>query len=510
MAFEGLTGRLQDAFSSLRKKGKVTEADVKDVMREVRLALLEADVNYKVVRDFVKTVREKAVGEEVLESVNGGQQVVKIVNDELTALMGGEREDVVLGDNPAEPTVFMMTGLQGAGKTTTAGKLANYLRKNKNLKPMLVAADIYRPAAIDQLEQVGKELNIPVFSMGDQVSPVEIAAKGIQEAKDTNRNLVIIDTAGRLHIDEKLMDELRDIKAEVTPEEIFLVVDAMTGQDAVNVADSFNEQLDITSVILTKLDGDTRGGAALSIRKVAEKPIKFTGQGEKLDALEPFYPERMANRILGMGDIVTLVERAQEEVDEERAEELAQKMRDSTYDFNDFIEQMDQMRNMGPMEDLMKMIPDMSSMPGMDDFQMDEKDLDRMKAVVLSMTPEERQDPDSLSQNRRKRIAQGSGRPLADVHKLIKQFKQSREMMGKMSQGKTPKGLDKLLGGKGGGGKGLRGKLGQMNQMRKMKNNMPDMSGMPDMSELSGMGGNSGNGNKPKKKKKKKVRHKKK
>lgn len=503
MAFEGLTGRLQDAFSSLRKKGKVTEADVKDVMREVRLALLEADVNYKVVREFVKTTREKAIGEEVLENVNGGQQVVKIVNDELTDLMGGEREELITSDIP--PTVYMMTGLQGTGKTTTAGKLSNYLRKHENMKPMLVAADVYRPAAIDQLETIGKELDIPVFSMGDQVDPVEIAEKGIQEAKDQNRNVVIIDTAGRLQIDETLMDELKNIKSAVNPHETFLVVDAMTGQDAVNVADSFNEQLDISSVILTKLDGDTRGGAALSIRKVTNKPIKFTGTGEKLDALEPFYPERMANRILGMGDILTLVERAQEEVDEQRSEELAQKMREDTYDLNDFIEQMDQMRNMGPMEDLLKMIPGMSSMPGMDDMEIDERDLDRMKAIVLSMTPAERENPDSLSQNRRKRVANGSGRPLQDVHKLIKQFKQSKEMMGNMSHGKMPKGLDKLMGKGGGKGGGLKGMLG------KGKNrNMPDMpENMPDMSQLTGGAGGGNNNKKRKKKKKKKVRRKK-
>ena len=502
MAFEGLSGRLQDAFSGLRKKGKITESDVKDAMREVRLALLEADVNYKVVREFVKTVREKAIGEEVLENVDGGQMVVKIVSDELTALMGGEQEDIIINDDEQAITVYMMTGLQGAGKTTTAGKLANYLRKHKNMKPMMVAGDIYRPAAIDQLQTVGKELNIPVFSMGDQVSPVEIAKRGIEEAKDTNRNVVIIDTAGRLHVDETLMTELSDIKDAVNPQEIFLVVDAMTGQDAVNVADSFNERLDITSVILTKLDGDTRGGAALSISKITNKPIKFTGTGEKLDALEPFYPDRMANRILGMGDILTLVERAQQEVDEKRAAELAEKMANETYDFNDFIEQMDQMRNMGPMEDLLKMIPGMSNLPGLDEFQMDEKDLDRMKAVVLSMTPEERQNPDMLSQNRRRRIAAGAGRPVAEVHKLIKQFKQSREMMGKMSHGKMPKGLDKLMGG---GGK-------KSGMLKRMTNKLPGMGGgnMPDMSQLEQLAGQQGGMKKPnKKKKRKKIRRKK-
>lgn len=453
MAFEGLTGRLQDAFSSLRKKGKVSEQDVQDAMRQVRLALLEADVNYKVVREFVSNVREKAVGEEVLGSLNGGQQVVKIVYDELSELMGGEQAEVVISDIP--PTVFMMTGLQGAGKTTTAGKLANYLRKNKNMKPMLVAADIYRPAAIDQLQTIGEQLNIPVFSMGDQVSPVEIAKKGLEEAKNQNRDLVIIDTAGRLHIDEVLMTELKDVKNAVKPDEIFLVVDAMTGQDAVNVADSFNDQLDISSVILTKLDGDTRGGAALSIRKVTGKPIKFTGTGEKLDALEPFYPDRMANRILGMGDLLTLIERAQEEVDEQRAEELAQKMAENRYDFNDYIEQMDQMRNMGPMEDLLKMIPGMSNIPGMNDFQMDEKELDYMKAIVMSMTKEEREDPDLLNQSRRRRIAKGSARSLQEVNRMIKQFKTSKEMMAGLSGGKMPAGMDQMFGS------GLGGRMGK-------------------------------------------------
>jgi signal recognition particle subunit SRP54 len=482
MAFEGLTGRLQDAFSSLRKKGKITEQDVQDAMREVRLALLEADVNYKVVREFVNSIREKALGEEVLESLDGGQQVVKVVYDELTELMGGEQSELNMAELP--PTVFMMTGLQGAGKTTTAGKLANYLRKNENAKPMLVAADIYRPAAIDQLQTIGKELDIPVFSMGDQVSPVEIAQKGLEEAKAQNRDLVIIDTAGRLHIDEVLMTELTDVKAAVEPEEIFLVVDAMTGQDAVNVADSFNDQLDISSVILTKLDGDTRGGAALSIRKVTGKPIKFTGTGEKLDAIEPFYPDRMANRILGMGDLLTLIERAQDEVDEKRAEELAQKMAESRYDFNDFIEQMDQMRNMGPLDQLLKMIPGVGNLPGMDDFEMDEKELDYMKAIVMSMTAEERIDPDMLNQGRRKRVAKGSGRSLLEVNKLIKQFKQTREMMAGVSGGKMPKGMGKMLD--------------------KMGGKMGNMGGMGDMGDQ--LGNQLPNANKPKKRKKKKKK----
>lgn len=311
---------------------------------------------------------------------------------------------------------------------------------------MLVAADIYRPAAIDQLQTIGEQLNIPVFSMGDQVSPVEIAQRGLEEAKAQNRDLVIIDTAGRLHIDEVLMTELTDVKAAVNPDEIFLVVDAMTGQDAVNVADSFNKQLDISSVILTKLDGDTRGGAALSIREVTGKPIKFTGTGEKLDAIEPFYPDRMANRILGMGDLLTLIERAQEEVDEKRAEELAQKMAENRYDFNDFIEQMDQMRNMGPLDQLLKMIPGVGNLPGMDELEVDEKELDYMKAIVMSMTEAEREDPDLLNQSRRRRIAKGSARSLQEVNRLIKQFKQSREMMASLSGGKMPAGMDQMFG----------------------------------------------------------------
>ena len=467
MAFEGLTGRLQDAFSSLRKKGKVSEQDVNDAMRQVRLALLEADVNYKVVRKFVKNIKEKSLGSEVLESLNGGQQVVKIVYDELTTLMGGEQAEVSISDIP--PTVFMMTGLQGAGKTTTAGKLANYLRKHKNMKPMLIAADIYRPAAIDQLQTLGQQLDIPVFSMGDQVSPVEIATRGLEEAKATNRDLVIIDTAGRLHIDEVLMKELEDVKAAANPDEIFLVVDAMTGQDAVNVADSFNSQLDITSVILTKLDGDTRGGAALSIREVTGKPIKFTGTGEKLDAIEPFHPDRMANRILGMGDLLTLIERAQHEVDEKRAEELAQKMAENRYDFNDFIEQMDQMRNMGPLDQILKMIPGVSNLPGMNDFEVDEKELDYMKAIVQSMTNDEREDPELLNQSRRKRISAGSARPLQEVNKLIKQFKQTREMMAGLSGGKMPAGLDQMLGNGIGGKMGMKALQGAAKNRKRKK-----------------------------------------
>lgn len=458
MAFEGLTERLQNAMTKLRRKGKVSEADVREMMREVRLALLEADVNFKVVKEFVNKVSERAIGTEVLESLSPGQQIIKIVNDELTELMGGETAAINYAVKP--PTVVMMVGLQGAGKTTTAGKIANYVRKNDNKRPLLVAADIYRPAAIQQLQTIGNQLDMPVFTLGDQVSPVEIAQKGIEEAVRTGRDLVLIDTAGRLHVDENLMTELSDIKKMADPSEIFLVVDAMTGQDAVNVAKSFNEQLDVTGVVLTKLDGDTRGGAALSIRSVTGKPIKFVGQGEKLDALEPFHPDRMANRILGMGDMLTLIEKAQQDIDEKKAEEMAEKLRDNTFDFNDFIDQMDQVSNMGPLEDIIKMIPGMNSMPGLDQLQIDPKDTARMKAIVLSMTPKERENPDIISQSRRKRIAKGSGRPLVEVNRLIKQFNESKKMMNKMSNGNF-QGMDNLFGN------GVKGKLGKlaMNQM---------------------------------------------
>ena len=466
MAFEGLTERLQNAMTKMRRKGKVSEADVKEMMREVRLALLEADVNFKVVKDFVKTVSARAVGSEVLDSLSPGQQVIKIVNEELTELMGGEQATIQTA--PKAPTVVMMVGLQGAGKTTTAGKLANYLRKNQNKRPLLIAADIYRPAAIQQLETIGKQLDVPVFSMGDQVSPVEIARQGIEKAKAEHLDFVLIDTAGRLQIDETLMQELSDIKETTQPTEIFLVVDAMTGQEAANVASSFNEQLDITGVILTKLDGDTRGGAALSIRAVTGKPIKFTGSGEKLDALEPFYPERMANRILGMGDMLTLIEKAQEDFDEKKSEEMMTKLRENSFDFNDFIEQMDQVSNMGPMEDILKMIPGMSNVPGLDKLQINPKDTARMKAIVLSMTPQERENPDLLSQSRRRRIARGSARPIAEVNRLIKQFNESKKMMSQMSKGNM-NGMENLFG------QGVKGKLGKMamnSMVRKNKKKM--------------------------------------
>ncbi len=358
MAFEGLAERLQDTLTKIRGKGKVSEQDIKDMMREVRLALLEADVNFKVVKQFIANVREKALGQEVMKSLTPGQQVIKVVNEELTALMGGEQSKIALAKKP--PTVVMLVGLQGAGKTTTTAKLANHLRKKQNRSPLLVAADVYRPAAIDQLQTLGKQLNMPVFALGDDVSPVEIAKQAIEKAKEEHHDYVLIDTAGRLHIDEDLMDELQQIKEIAGPDEILLVVDAMTGQDAVNVAESFNEQLDVTGVVLTKLDGDTRGGAAISVKAVTNTPIKFAGMGEKIDQLEPFHPERMASRILGMGDVLSLIEKAQVNVDEEKARELEKKMRTMDFTFDDFLEQLEQVRSMGPLDELLNMMPGMN------------------------------------------------------------------------------------------------------------------------------------------------------
>lgn len=427
MAFEGLADRLQNTMQKIRGKGKVNEADVKEMMREVRLALLEADVNFKVVKEFVKRVSERSVGQEVLKSLTPGQQVIKVVKEELTQLMGGEQSKIAVATKP--PTVIMMVGLQGAGKTTTTGKLANLLRKKYNRKPLLVAADIYRPAAIKQLETLGKQLSMPVFSLGDQVSPVEIAKQAIEKAKEEHHDYVLIDTAGRLHVDENLMGELKDIKELTKPDEIFLVVDAMTGQDAVNVAQSFNEQLGLTGVVLTKLDGDTRGGAALSIRSVTNTPIKFVGMGEKLDALEAFHPERMASRILGMGDVLTLIEKAQANVDEEKAKELEKKMRTATFTFDDFLEQLGQVRNMGPLDDILKMIPGANKMKGMDNLQIDEKQIGHVEAIIRSMTTQEKEHPETMNASRKKRIAKGSGRSIQEVNRLLKQFEEMKKMM---------------------------------------------------------------------------------
>ena len=469
MAFEGLSDRLQNAMGSVTKKGKITEADLKQMMREVRLALLEADVNFKVVKDFVRKVNERALGSNVLEALSPAQQVVKIVNEELTELMGGEQAPFQFSPKP--PTVVMMVGLQGAGKTTTAGKLASFLAKHENKRPLLVAADVYRPAAIDQLQTLGKQLNYPVFSLGTDVNPVEIARQAIERATIEGRDLVIIDTAGRLHIDEALMEELQNIKAVANPNEILLVVDAMTGQDAVNVAETFNERLDITGVILTKLDGDTRGGAALSIRSVTGKPIKFSGRGEKLEDFEIFYPERMASRILGMGDIMTLIEKAQQDFDEAKAQEMADKIKANTFDFNDFIDQLDQVNKMGPLEDILKMIPGLNKIPGLNDLKVDPKDTARMKAIVLSMTPAERENPDILSQARRKRIAAGSARPLAEVNRLIKQFNESKKMMNQMSNGNM-QAMESMMGQLGmGGGRNKLGQFAMQQYARRQKQN---------------------------------------
>ncbi|HDU6904298.1 TPA: signal recognition particle protein [Listeria monocytogenes] len=448
MAFEGLAGRLQETMNKIRGKGKVNEADVKEMMREVRLALLEADVNFKVVKQFIKTVSERAVGADVMKSLTPGQQVIKIVQEELTSLMGGEESKIGTADRP--PTVIMMVGLQGAGKTTTSGKLANLLRKKYNRKPLLVAADIYRPAAIKQLETLGKQLDMPVFSLGDQVSPVEIAKQAIAKAKEEHLDYVIIDTAGRLHIDETLMDELKQVKEIATPTEILLVVDSMTGQDAVNVAQSFNEQLEITGVVLTKLDGDTRGGAALSIRSVTGKPIKFIATGEKMEALETFHPDRMASRILGMGDVLSLIEKAQTDVDTEKMKAMEQKMKDKSMTLDDFLEQLQQVKQMGPLDELLKMMPGANKMKGLDNMNVDDKQLGHIEAIIKSMTKNEKDNPDIINASRRKRIARGSGRPVQEINRLLKQFGEMKKMMkqmtggGKGKKGKNPFGNFKM------------------------------------------------------------------
>jgi signal recognition particle subunit SRP54 len=431
MAFEGLSERLQSTLSKMRGKGKISEADVKEMMREVRLALLEADVNFKVVKQFVNDVKERAVGQDVMKSLTPGQQVVKIVHEELSNLMGSDVVPITFSQKP--PTVVMMVGLQGAGKTTTTGKLANLIRKKHNRSPLLVAADIYRPAAIKQLETLGKQLDLPVFSLGDQVKPEEIVTKALEYAKTNHHDFVLIDTAGRLHIDETLMGELENVKTIAKPNEIFLVVDSMTGQDAVNVADSFNEKLGITGVVLTKLDGDTRGGAALSIKAVTGAPIKFVGLGEKLDALEPFHPERMASRILGMGDVLSLIEKAETQMDQDAARELESKIRDASFTFDDFIEQLGQVKNMGPIDELLSMLPGAGKMKGLKNVQIDEKQLDHVEAIIRSMTKHERANPEVLNASRRKRIAKGSGRSIQEVNRLIKQFDDMKKLMKQMS-----------------------------------------------------------------------------
>ena len=427
MIFEGLSDKLQGALSKLKSKGKLTEQDVKAAMREVKLALLEADVNFKVVKDFVKTVQERCVGQEVMQSLTPAQHVIKIVNEELTSLMGDVQSKIMISPKP--PTVIMMVGLQGAGKTTTSGKLGGYFKK-QGKKPLLIAGDIYRPAAIKQLQVVGEKLDIPVFNMGDKESPVNIAKAGLSHAIKNNHDLVIIDTAGRLHIDEALMDELKSIKSEVKPHEILLVVDSMTGQDAVNVSESFNEALGIDGVVLTKLDGDTRGGAALSIRAVTQKPIKFIGMGEKLDDLEPFHPDRMAYRILGMGDVLSLIEKAQESLDLEKAKELEQKIKKQEFDFEDLLQQMEQIQNMGPLDKVLGMIPGMGNIKDqLGDVDLNGKEMKRSRAIIQSMTPDERRNPSLLNASRKKRIAKGSGTSVQDVNRMIKQLNEMKKMM---------------------------------------------------------------------------------
>ena len=432
MAFENLSGKLQEVFKQLRGKGRLTEADVKAAMREVKIALLEADVNFKIVKGFIKKVTERAIGTEVLEGLNPGQQVIKIVNEELIDLMGTTQSRLTFANRP--PTVYMMVGLQGAGKTTSSGKLAGQLlRQGRN--PLLVACDVYRPAAIKQLQVVGKNYNIPVFEMGDKLSPVEISKKALEYAAEQHNDVILIDTAGRLHINEELMQELQDIKAAVKPQEILLVVDAMTGQDAVTVAESFDSQLGVDGIILTKLDGDARGGAALSVRSVTNKPIKYIGMGEKMEDLEPFYPDRMASRILGMGDVLSLIDKVQQNIDEQEALEMQKKMRSNEFTLEDFLSQMQQIKKMGPLKDLMGMIPGMNkidmdaALKGVDPA----KEMAKTEAIIQSMTKEERANPAILNGPRKKRIANGCGRTIADVNRLLKQFEEMKKMMKQMN-----------------------------------------------------------------------------
>lgn len=461
MAFEGLTEKLTSVFSKLRKKGHLTQTDVKEAMREIRLALLEADVSYQVVKDFIRTVTDRAIGEDVLESLTPAQMVIKIVNEELTALMGGEAAKLTMAPKP--PTIIMMVGLQGAGKTTNAAKLAAFIRGKNGKRPLLVACDVYRPAAITQLEVVGAQLDIPVFQEG-QIDPVQIARDAVAHAQKYGNDVVFLDTAGRLHVDEALMNELRNIKAAVNPHEILLVVDAMIGQDAVTAATAFDEALDITGVMLTKLDGDARGGAALSIKAVTGKPIKFIGVGEKLDAIEVFHPERMTSRILGMGDVLSLIEKAQETLDEKKAQELEQKIRKNRFTLQDFYDQIQETKKMGSVKDLIGKLPGLGNK--IDESQLDNHVFDKTEAIILSMTKKEREDANLLNASRKRRIASGSGTSVADINALLKQFQMMQSLTKQMSRGKMPKGLRGLLsggsgldlnamGGMGGGGFGM-------------------------------------------------------
>lgn len=440
MIFESLSEKLQNALGKLRGKGKLSEKDVDLAMREVRLALLEADVNFKVVRDFIKNVKERAIGKEVMESLSPGQQVIKIVNDELTRLMGDSQAKIEFAPSP--PTVILMCGLQGAGKTTTSGKLA-YKLKKENKRPLLVAGDVYRPAAIRQLEVVGDQAGVPVFTMGDKHNPVDIAKASLEHARKNGNDVVILDTAGRLHIDEELMGEIENIYKAVEPDEILLVLDAMTGQDAVNVAENFESRLGISGVVLTKLDGDARGGAALSIRAVTDKPIKYIGVGEKLDEFEIFHPDRMASRILGMGDVLSLIERAEASIDEKKAVELEKKIRSAEFTFDDFLDQIDQMRNLGPLDQILGMIPGVNS-KALKGLNIDDRDIDRIEAIIRSMTREERQTPEIINSSRRKRVAEGSGASIQEVNKLLKQFRETKKMMKRFSN------MEKSMKKKGG------------------------------------------------------------
>ena len=439
MAFESLTEKLQNVFKNLRSKGRLTEADVKVALKEVKMALLEADVSFKVVKQFIKAVQERAIGQDVMNGLNPGQMVIKIVNDELVSLMGSETTEIAL--RPAgEITVIMMAGLQGAGKTTTTAKIAGKL-KAKGRKPLLVACDVYRPAAITQLQINGEKQGVEVFSMGDKQNPVNIAKAAIEHAKNQNFNVVILDTAGRLHVDEDMMQELIRIKEEVQVDQTILVVDAMTGQDAVNVAESFNQKVGIDGVILTKMDGDTRGGAALSIKAISGKPILYVGMGEKLSDLEQFYPDRMASRILGMGDVMSLIEKAQQNIDEDKAREMEQKIKKATFGFDDYLESMNQMKNMGGISSVLNMLPGLGNKAKDIEGMIDEKDMARKEAIILSMTPKERANPDLLNPSRKKRIAQGAGVDIAEVNRMVKQFDQTRKMMKQMPG---------MLGGKSG------------------------------------------------------------
>lgn len=428
--FESLGDRLQNAIHKIKGYGKITEDNISEMMREIRLALLEADVNYKVVKEFTNTVKEKALGEEVASSINPGDLFVKIVKDELTELLGGESKPLSLNGNPA---ILMLVGLQGSGKTTTAGKLANYLRKKHSKKPLLVACDVYRPAAIDQLKQLGKQLSIDVYEEGKK-NPIDIAKNALMFAKENKNDYVIIDTAGRLHVDEELMDELDQIKDAVNPGEILLVIDSMMGQDAINVITGFNDKLPLTGVILTKLDGDTRGGVALSVRHLTNVPIKFVGVSEKLDGLDSFDPERMAGRILGMGDIISLVEKATETIDEKEAEKTAKRMQQGKFDLEDFLSTMKQMKKLGPLENLIKLIPGAKKM-GLNNIKVDPKQMAHIEAIVLSMTPKERRNPDIIKASRKSRIAAGSGTSVQEVNKLLQQFDQMKKMMKQFSNG---------------------------------------------------------------------------